>query len=204
MKKIQKIIRSITSKINFVEKVDVINSPKPENQKITAANLNEIKIVVNNNSTILQDLISNPPATQTRFFQGEIKQFEKRTDLDFFLNNLGLVVDVDYLIFNEKFFLNNNPNSSGQYFSGGNSILTNNHLPYYNLTHYHELHARSKTYNSRGGSSVGLLAESNLRSPLVNFTDPSPTLVIGTTSPQTIYNLIYYKDVITIKFLRNI
>lgn len=203
MKKIQKIIRSITSKINFVEKVDVINSPKPENQKITAANLNEIKIVVNNNSTILQDLISNPPATQTRFFQGEIKQFEKRTDLDFFLNNLGLVVDVDYSIFTEKFFLNNNPFSYGTFHSGGTSILTENHIPYKDLTHRHAILNNSWIYNSTGGSNTGVLAQPRLKNAIA-FETSTAGLSIGTSSPQTIYNLIYYKDVITIKFLRNI
>ena len=203
MKQIQKIIRSITSKINFVEKVDVINSPKPENQKITAANLNEIKIVVNNNSTILQDLISNPPATQTRFFQGEIKQFETRTDLLTFTSNLGLTAGVDFSIFVDKFFLNNDPYSYGTFHSGGTSILTENHIPYKNLTHGHGYRNESRVFNSTGGSSTGILAQSRLKSTLVHDTSPTG-MYIGTSSPQTIYNLIYYKDVITIKFLRNI
>lgn len=197
-------LKAKTTSINFLDKSDGIISPAPENLKITSSNINEIKNVVNNNSEILRNLIDNPPTSQTKFFKGEIKQFESLSDFTVFANSISLKQNIDYIIFNEKFFLNNNPNSSGQYFSGGNSILTNNHLPYYNLSHYHPLRARSKPYSSRGGSSVGLLAESNLRSPLENSTDISPTLVIGTDSPQTIYNLIYYKDVITIKFLRNI
>lgn len=190
--------------INFSDKSDGIVSPSPENLKITSDNINQIKNVVNTNSNILSDLINNPPTSQTRFFEGEIKQFETRALLDKFINNLGLRAGTDYLIFTEKFFLNNNPNSSGQYFSGGNSILTNNHLPYYNFSHNHQLRTRSKPYQSRGGSTVGLLAESNLRFELEDYTDPSPSFIIGTNSPQTIYNLIYYKDVVTIKFLRNI
>lgn len=197
-------LKAKTTSINFLDKSDGIISPAPENLKITSSNMNEIKNVVNNNSEILRNLIDNPPTSQTKFFKGEIKQFESLSDFTVFANSISLKPNIDYIIFNEKFFLNNNPNSSGQYFSGGNSILTNNHLPYYNFSHSHELRARSKPYNSRGGSSAGLLAESNLRSPLENYTDISPTLVIGTSSPQTIYNLIYYKDVITIKFLRNI
>lgn len=203
MKKIQKIIRSITSKINFVEKVDVINSPKPENQKITAANLNEIKIVVNNNSTILQDLISNPPATQTRFFEGEIKQFETRALLDKFINNLGLRAGTDYLIFTEKFFLNNNSNSTGTFFSGGSSVLTKNHLPLTDLTHWHLMPSRSNVFGSSGGNKTGIIATSRLQNVYENRTN-TQSLTFGSSSPQTIYNLIYYKDVITIKFLRNI
>lgn len=190
--------------INFSDKSDGIVSPSPENLKITSANINEIKNVVNNNSKILGNLIDNPPTSQTRFFKGEIKQFETATDFTVFANSISLKQNIDYIIFNDKFFLNNNPNSSGQYFSGGNSILTKNHLPYYDFTHWHSMPPRSKPYNSRGGSSAGLLAESNLRTPLENYTDASPSLIIGTNSPQTIYNLIYYKDVITIKFLRNI
>lgn len=197
-------LKAKTTSINFLDKSDGIISPAPENLKITSSNINEIKNVVNNNSEILRNLIDNPPTSQTRFFKGEIKQFESLSDFTVFANSISLKQNIDYIIFNEKFFLNNNPNSSGQYFSGGNSILTNNHLPYYNLTHYHELRARTKPYYSRGGSSEGLLCESNLRSRLENYTDTSPSLIIGTTSPQTIYNLIYYKDVITIKFLRNI
>ena len=193
-----------TTSIIFLDKSDGIISPAPENLKITSSNINEIKNVVNNNSEILRNLIDNPPTSQTKFFKGEIKQFESLSDFTVFANSISLKQNIDYIIFNEKFFLNNNPNSSGQYFSGGNSILTNNHLPYYNFTHDHLLRARSKPYSSRGGSSVGLLAESNLRSPLENYTDTAHHLIIGTNSPQTIYNLIYYKDVITIKFLRNI
>lgn len=189
--------------INFSDKSDGIVSPSPENLKITSDNINQIKNVVNTNSNILSDLINNPPTSQTRFFEGEIKQFETRALLDKFINNLGLRAGTDYLIFTEKFFLNNNPNSSGQYFSGGNSILTKNHLPYYNLDHDHSMPSISKVYNSRGGSAVGVLAESNLRPPSSAYTNYSG-LTIGTSSPQTIYNLIYYKDVITIKFLRNI
>ena len=190
--------------INFSDKSDGIVSPSPENLKITSDNINQIKNVVNTNSNILSDLINNPPTSQTKFFKGEIKQFESLDDFMDFADSISLKANIDYFMFHEKFFLNNNPHSSGQYYSGGNSILTNNHLPYYNFSHNHQLRARSKPYNSRGGSSVGLLAESNLRSPLENYTDTSPSFVIGTNSPQTIYNLIYYKDVITIKFLRNI
>ena len=197
-------LKAKTYSINFLDKSDGIISPAPENLKITSSNMNEIKNVVNNNSEILRNLIDNPPTSQTKFFKGEIKQFESLSDFTVFANSISLKPNIDYIIFNEKFFLNNNPNSSGQYFSGGNSILTKNHLPYYNFSHSHELRARSKPYSSRGGSSVGLLAESNLRSPLENYTDISPSLIIGTDSPQTIYNLIHYKDVITIKFLRNI
>lgn len=197
-------LKAKTTSINFLDKSDGIISPAPENLKITSSNINEIKNVVNNNSEILRNLIDNPPTSQTKFFKGEIKQFESLSDFTVFANSISLKQNIDYIIFNEKFFLNNNPNSSGQYFSGGNSILTNNHLPYYSFTHNHQLRERSKPYRSRGGSSEGLLAESNLRSPLEGYTDASPSFVIGTNSPKTIYNLIYYKDVITIKFLRNI
>lgn len=193
-----------TTSIIFLDKSDGIISPAPENLKITSSNINEIKNVVNNNSEILRNLIDNPPTSQTKFFKGEIKQFESLSDFTVFANSISLKQNIDYIIFNEKFFLNNNPNSSGQYFSGGNSILTNNHLPYYNFSHNHQLRTSSKPYKTRGGSTVGLLAESNLRLPLEDYTDPSPSFIIGTSSPQTIYNLIYYKDVITIKFLRNI
>lgn len=197
-------LKAKTTSINFLDKSDGIISPAPENLKITSSNINEIKNVVNNNSEILRNLIDNPPTSQTRFFKGEIKQFETAIDFTVFANSISLKPNIDYIIFNEKFFLNNNPNSSGQYFSGGNSILTKNHLPYYDFTHNHHLRERSKPYSSRGGKSVGLLAESNLRAPLEDYTDASPSFIIGTNSPQTIYNLIYYKDVITIKFLRNI
>ena len=195
-----------TTSIIFLDKSDGIISPAPENLKITSANINEIKNVVNNNSKILGNLIDNPPTSQTRFFKGEIKQFETATDFTVFANSISLKQNIDYIIFNDKFFLNNNPNSSGQYFSGGNSILTKNHLPYYNLDHNHSMPPISRVYNSRGGSGVGVLAESNLRPPAEGwYTNPSAiSLTIGTTSPQTIYNLIYYKDVNTIKFLRNI
>lgn len=197
-------LKAKTTSIIFLDKSDGIISPAPENLKITSSNINEIKNVVNNNSEILRNLIDNPPTSQTKFFKGEIKQFESLSDFTVFANSISLKPNIDYIIFNEKFFLNNNPNSSGQYFSGGNSILTNNHLPYYNFSHIHELRSRSQPYSSRGGSSVGVLAESNLRSPLERNTEASPSLTFGTHSPQTIYNLIYYKDVITIKFLRNI
>lgn len=197
-------LKAKTTSINFLDKSDGIISPAPENLKITSSNMNEIKNVVNNNSEILRNLIDNPPTSQTRFFKGEIKQFETAIDFTVFANSISLKQNIDYIIFNDKFFLNNNPNSSGQYFSGGNSILTKNHLPYYNLDHNHAMPTISRVYNSRGGSAVGVLAESNLRPPAEGYTNSSPGLTIGTSSPQTIYNLIYYKDVITIKFLRNI
>lgn len=190
--------------INFSDKSDGIVSPSPENLKITSDNINQIKNVVNTNSNILSDLINNPPTSQTRFFKGEIKQFESLSDFTVFANSISLKQNIDYIIFNEKFFLNNNPNSSGQYFSGGNSILTKNHLPYYNLDHNHRMPQIAAVFKSRGGSAVGVLAESNLRPPSTDLTNYSGSLTIGTSSPQTIYNLIYYKDVITIKFLRNI
>lgn len=197
-------LKAKTTSINFLDKSDGIISPAPENLKITSSNMNEIKNVVNNNSEILRNLIDNPPTSQTKFFKGEIKQFESLSDFTVFANSISLKPNIDYIIFNEKFFLNNNPNSSGQYFSGGNSILTNNHLPYYNLRHNHSMPPISTVYKSRGGTAVGVLAESNLRPPAEGFTEPWGGLTIGTSSPQTIYNLIYYKDVITIKFLRNI
>lgn len=198
-------LKAKTTSINFLDKSDGIISPAPENLKITSSNMNEIKNVVNNNSEILRNLIDNPPTSQTKFFKGEIKQFESLSDFTVFANSISLKQNIDYIIFNEKFFLNNNPNSSGQYFSGGNSILTKNHLPYYNLEHNHSMPSISRVYNSRGGSAFGVLAESNLRPPAEGYTTtPSGSLIIGTSSPQTIYNLIYYKDVITIKFLRNI
>lgn len=194
-----------TTSIIFLDKSDGIISPAPENLKITSANINEIKNVVNNNSEILRNLIDNPPTSQTKFFKGEIKQFESLSDFTVFANSISLKPNIDYIIFNDKFFLNNNPNSSGQYFSGGNSILTKNHLPYYNLDHNHSMPSTSRVFKSRGGSAVGVLAESNLRLPADGgYTNYSGILTIGTSSPQTIYNLIYYKDVITIKFLRNI
>ena len=189
--------------INFSDKSDGIGSPSPENLKITSDNINQIKNVVNTNSNILSDLINNPPTSQTRFFEGEIKQFETRALLDKFINNLGLRAGTDYLIFTEKFFLNNNPNSSGQYFSGGTSILTQNHLPYKDLTHKHAILNNSWIYNSTGGSNTGVLAQPRLKNAIA-FETSTSGLSIGTSSPQTIYNLIYYKDVITIKFLRNI
>lgn len=197
-------LKAKTTSINFLDKSDGIISPAPENLKITSSNMNEIKNVVNNNSEILRNLIDNPPTSQTKFFKGEIKQFESLSDFTVFANSISLKPNIDYIIFNEKFFLNNNPNSSGQYFSGGNSILTKNHLPYYNLDHNHRMPSISGVYKSRGGTAVGVLAESNLRPPSTDLTNYSGSLTIGTSSPQTIYNLIYYKDVITIKFLRNI
>lgn len=198
-------LKAKTTSINFLDKSDGIISPAPENLKITSSNMNEIKNVVNNNSEILRNLIDNPPTSQTKFFKGEIKQFESLSDFTVFANSISLKQNIDYIIFNEKFFLNNNPNSSGQYFSGGNSILTKNHLPYYNLDHKHRMPQIAAVFKSRGGGGVGVLAESNLRPPSdTDSTNYSESLTIGTSSPQTIYNLIYYKDVITIKFLRNI
>lgn len=197
-------LKAKTTSIIFLDKSDGIISPTPENLKITSSNINEIKNVVNNNSEILRNLIDNPPTSQTKFFKGEIKQFESLSDFTVFANSISLKPNIDYIIFNDKFFLNNNPNSSGQYFSGGNSILTKNHLPYYNLNHSHLMPSISRVFQSRGGSAVGVLAESNLQPPAEGQTNPSGGLTIGTSSPQTIYNLIYYKDVITIKFLRNI
>ena len=71
-----KITKSNPILINFVDKSDGVISPAPENLKITSDNINQIKNVVNTNSNILSDLINNPPTSQTRFFKGEIKQFE--------------------------------------------------------------------------------------------------------------------------------
>ena len=198
-----KITKSNPILINFVDKSDGVISPAPENLKITSDNINQIKNVVNTNSNILSDLINNPPTSQTRFFEGEIKQFETRALLDKFINNLGLRAGTDYLIFTEKFFLNNNSNSTGTFFSGGASVLTINHLPYKDLIHKHAILNNSWIYNSTGGSSTGVLAQTRLKNPIV-FETSTTGLSIGTRSPQTIYNLIYYKDVVTIKFLRNI
>ena len=189
--------------INFSDKSDGIVSPSPENLKITSDNINQIKNVVNTNSNILSDLINNPPTSQTRFFEGEIKQFETRALLDKFINNLGLRAGTDYLIFTEKFFLNNNPNSTGTFFSGGTSVLTENHLPFKNLAHNHALPIYGRPYAGSGGSNRGLLQRNDLKLTQAT-TDDITNISIGVSSPQTIYNLIYYKDVITIKFLRNI
>lgn len=196
-------LKAKTTSINFLDKSDGIISPAPENLKITSSNINEIKNVVNNNSEILRNLIDNPPTSQTKFFKGEIKQFESLSDFTVFANSISLKPNIDYIIFNEKFFLNNNPNSSGQYFSGGNSILTNNHLPFKNLAHNHALPIYGRPYSSSGGSNRGLLQRKDLKSTQAT-TDDITNISIGVSSPQTIYNLIYYKDVVTIKFLRNI
>ena len=198
-----KITKSNPILINFVDKSDGVISPAPENLKITSDNINQIKNVVNTNSNILSDLINNPPTSQTRFFEGEIKQFETRALLDKFINNLGLRAGTDYLIFTEKFFLNNNPNSTGTFFSGGSSVLTKNHFPQINLSHQHSLGSNATIYSSSGGTYKGVLQQSNLKNSKDSSTEMFP-LSLGTTSPQTIYNLIYYKDVVTIKFLRNI
>lgn len=189
--------------INFSDKSDGIVSPSPENLKITSDNINQIKNVVNTNSNILSDLINNPPTSQTRFFEGEIKQFETRALLDKFINNLGLRAGTDYLIFTEKFFLNNNPNSTGTFFSGGTSVLTENHIPFKNLSHNHTLPLYGRPYSSSGGSNRGLLQRNDLKSTQATAVE-NANQTIGVSSPQTIYNLIYYKDVVTIKFLRNI
>lgn len=192
-----------TTSINFLDKSDGIISPAPENLKITSSNINEIKNVVNNNSEILRNLIDNPPTSQTKFFKGEIKQFESLDDFMDFADSISLKANIDYFMFHEKFFLNNNPHSSGQYFSGGNSILTNNHLPFKNLAHNHALPIYGRPYSSSGGSNRGLLQRNDLKSTQAT-TDDITNISIGVSSPQTIYNLIYYKDVVTIKFLRNI
>ena len=196
-------IKADTTFINFADKNDGIISPAPENLKITSDNINQIKSVVNNNSTILANLINNPPSSQIRFFKGEIKQFETREDLNTFILNLNLSFGIDYSIFTEKFFLNNNSNSTGTFFSGGTSILTENHLPFKNLAHNHALPIYGRPYLSSGGSNRGLLQRSDLKGTQAT-TDDITNISIGVSSPQTIYNLIYYKDVITIKFLRNI
>ena len=196
-------IKSDTTFINFADKSDGIISPSPENLKITSDNINQIKSVVNNNSTILANLINNPPATQTRFFKGEIKQFETKEDFMLFVDLLNLKPFTDYVLFNEKFFLNNNPNSTGTFFSGGASILTENHLPFKNLAHNHALPIYGRPYSNSGGSNRGLLQRNDLFSAQATKDDIT-NISIGVSSPQTIYNLIYYKDVVTIKFLRNI
>ena len=198
-----KITKSNPILINFVDKSDGVISPAPENLKITSDNINQIKNVVNTNSNILSDLINNPPTSQTRFFEGEIKQFETRALLDKFINNLGLRAGTDYLIFTEKFFLNNNSNSTGTFFSGGSSVLTKNHFPLTDLTHAHLMPSRSNVFGSSGGNNIGIIATSRLQNVYENRTNVQ-SLIFGSSSPQTIYNLIYYKDVVTIKFLRNI
>ena len=198
-----KITKSNPILINFVDKSDGVISPAPENLKITSDNINQIKNVVNTNSNILSDLINNPPTSQTRFFEGEIKQFETRALLDKFINNLGLRAGTDYLIFTEKFFLNNNSNSTGTFFSGGSSVLTKNHFPLTDLSHSHLMPSRSNVFGSSGGNNIGIIATSRLQNVFENRTN-NQSLFFGSSSPQTIYNLIYYKDVVTIKFLRNI
>lgn len=198
-----KITKSNPILINFVDKSDGVISPAPENLKITSDNINQIKNVVNTNSNILSDLINNPPTSQTRFFEGEIKQFETRALLDKFINNLGLRAGTDYLIFTEKFFLNNNSNSTGTFFSGGSSVLTKNHFPLTDLSHVHRMPSGYHVFGSSGGSNTGIIATSRLQNVYENRTD-NQSLFFGSSSPQTIYNLIYYKDVVTIKFLRNI
>ena len=198
-----KITKSNPILINFVDKSDGVISPAPENLKITSDNINQIKNVVNTNSNILSDLINNPPTSQTRFFEGEIKQFETRALLDKFINNLGLRAGTDYLIFTEKFFLNNNSNSTGTFFSGGSSVLTKNHFPLTDLSHSHLMPPRSNVFGSSGGNNIGIIATSRLQNVYENKTNIQ-SLIFGSSSPQTIYNLIYYKDVVTIKFLRNI
>ena len=107
-----------------MDKTDGIISPAPENLNVAPAKINEIKNVVNYNSKILGNLIDNPSSSQPRFFKGEINQFQTATDLTLFANSISLNQNIDYIIYNDRFFLNTNPHSSGQFISGGISILT--------------------------------------------------------------------------------